>query len=167
MTTVQFDTAEEMLSDVAVLPIAEEAYENPSWGGDRREAHRAEGVRPRFPLWFVEIVDVLGAYLSLKPDWDSYGGTRIDPQAALEAARLLLTLAAPDTPKPSIFPTPHGGVQIEWHLSHMELEIDVRSPARLEVGYEIYESGEEEEFEITSDFRPLVALVQRLSEIYP
>ncbi|HEX7048917.1 MAG TPA: hypothetical protein VF188_01795 [Longimicrobiales bacterium] len=177
MTTLSvYDPGLDMLSDGAVLPVM------PEWSGepvgskrDRRtpwleRARLALHPEPMWrsgghrPDWLDDAVLRLARLLELEPDWDSYGARAVSIAAADTALVLLLGLAGPETPAPHIVPTPAGGVQIEWHTPRLDLEVEIRSPTRVFVGYEFSDTGEEGEFPVTSDFRHLADLVSGLTD---
>jgi len=83
----------------------------------------------------VEVVDVFSSdanpytdrfaeLAALNPGWIESAGERIEI-SAIEMARDILALLPDDSPRPSLFPTPDGGVQIEWlsEAQHVELTI--------------------------------------------
>lgn len=83
--------------------------------------------RMREPLQRIEALMALGA------DWDSYGGYPLRPGAALHAVQLLAAILANDVPAPSVVPTSTGGVQLEWHESGADLEMEVNPDRSVEV----------------------------------
>jgi len=102
---------------------------------------------------------------ALPPNWDSYGARTIDPYLVAGTVELLHTLIGPDTPLPSIVPTSRGGVQLEWHCNEVDLEINVSSPIRRKVFFEDFRSGVSKEFTLTGDLRPLLPILNRLSQL--
>jgi hypothetical protein len=121
----------------------------------------APGLRP---AWLPETTEAVLRLADLPADWDSYGARRVAPEIALKAAELLAHLARPETPRPAVVPTVRGGVQIEWHLPGVELELDFLSPGRLSVSFEPEQPGEGWERELTfRDLGPLQGAVAELS----
>ena len=120
-----------------------------------------EGVEPG---WFSTVVDRLGKLLLLPQNWDSYGAYPVDPQSAGAALELLARIMAPDTPAPDVIPTNRGGIQLEWHMPTIDLEVRVLHPGPFRVSYENYQTGSEWEGELTSD---LARLSDYLSELSP
>lgn len=111
-----------------------------------------------------EVVTAIGELLNLPENWDSYGARRIRPSAVVFALQLLSDTMGPDTPTPSVAPTPHGGVQLEWHTRGIDLEIEVRSPGRVQVSYEDHRCSVEWEGELTFDLTRLSGFVCALSQ---
>lgn len=66
-------------------------------------------------------------------DWDSYGGYPLRPGVALHAVRLLAAILDNDVPVPSVVPTSTGGVQLEWHQSGADLEMEVKPDRSVDV----------------------------------
>jgi len=87
----------------------------------------------------------------------------VEPAFAASATTLLQTVMDEQTPIPSIVPTPPGGVQIEWHVKGIDLEIEVESTSRINVLFEDFRTGVSWETEFTSDLRKLSQIVAMLS----
>jgi hypothetical protein len=114
------------------------------------------------PSWFQEALATLSKILALEEGWDSYGAPRIEPGVVESAARFLATLTSIGAPKPSICPTAHGGVQIEWHHSGKDLEIEFLASTKVSVLYEGPEGQEEWEGRIMDSAGKLEKLIGRL-----
>lgn len=69
-------------------------------------------------------IDTIEKLLSLEYGWDSYGALPIDVKCAYTAMQLATRISGDDWPLPSVVPTVHGGVQLEWHLG---IDIEVSS----------------------------------------
>ena len=82
------------------------------------------------PPWLQPTVDALKRLLELHEGWDSYGGRPVASAAATDALILLLETMEPETPAPVVVPTVRGGVQLEWHLAGLDLEIEVLGGGR-------------------------------------
>lgn len=109
--------------------------------------------------------DHIARLLELEAGWDSYGARPVSLDSANAELRLLLDISTPGTPAPHIAPTARGGLQFEWHTRELDLEIEIVSPMRIVVSYAIFDTGEEGEFTVTSDYRRLTSLVERLSGV--
>ena len=113
--------------------------------------------------WLLPTAKALCELLALPADWDSYGALPVKPSRVFAALELLLGIMGDDSPKPSVVPTSRGGVQLEWHMGGIDLEIEVLSSLRFHVAFEDSASGEEWEREIGSDLSPLASCIARLS----
>lgn len=69
---------------------------------------RPQLVSPHAPK-FLEL-------LELKPNWDSYHAKEIDVQSAINADMFL-------NKHVNIIPTVSGGIQLEWHVHGLDIEI--------------------------------------------
>jgi CheY-like chemotaxis protein len=78
----------------------------------------------RRPEWFPAIRERADLILSLEEDWDSYGAPPIQPAIVEKALRVLAAVTTPEVRCPSLVPTRRGGVQIEWHTSTADMEIE-------------------------------------------
>lgn len=84
--------------------------------GDR-PGHADGAWLPRAAADFEEL-------LALPAGWDTYGAPRIDAHYATLAFDFLAKVAAPRIAEPpAIVPTPHRGVQVEWHVADLDLEL--------------------------------------------
>lgn len=100
---------------------------------------------------------VLGA------DWDSYGAHLVQPDAVLQALRLLAVAfnTREDIADPMIVPTSDGGVQLEWDRDDVHLELEVRPSLDVEVYWE-RPDGETWEGPLQNDQSSLLRFLQRL-----
>jgi len=135
----------------------------------RRPLIRVEGDEAAFSraetrsTWFKTAVAELGDLLHLPPNWDSYGAKPVDQRNIGAALELLIRIMQDDTPAPSVVPTTTGGVQLEWHLQGIDLEVEVTSPGRLHAFCERLDSGVSWEHDLTTDLAPLVDELSKLS----
>ena len=86
--------------------------------------------------WILEAVDSLNSLLALEENWDSYCARKASPEAAFAAITLLHHVMDEQTPAPSIIPTPSGNIQLEWHRSEIDLEVEVTSSKTYFISYE-------------------------------
>ena len=113
------------------------------------------------PEWLSPTVEKLSALLALPSNWDSYGARSVDPQIALAALKLLGHVMRIDSPPPSVVPTSVGGIQFEWHMRGVDLEVAVVSTHDFKVSYE--DVSESWEKELSTDLSPLSNAIARLS----
>ncbi|HEU0072433.1 MAG TPA: hypothetical protein VFS30_00340 [Dehalococcoidia bacterium] len=97
----------------------------------------------RQPVWLESVVRGLVGLMVLPSDWDSYGACPVEPAAAETSINVLGRVMAESTPSPQIVPTVTGGVQLEWHLGGVDLEIAIRPSGDAHVLFEDLGSGEE------------------------
>ncbi len=119
------------------------------------------------PPWLPNVLTEMAELGRLEENWDSYGARRIDPHCIEAAASLLRAVMDAATPRPSVVPTNRGGVQLEWHRSGIDLEIEIESPARMSVLFEDEREGIREELTLTGNVRPLVQFSQQLEALSP
>lgn len=115
------------------------------------------------PSWLAPTAQALVDLLGLAPGWDSYSARPVDRSHVDAALQVLLLTMRRDTPAPTVVPTNRGGVQLEWHISGIDLEIETLSTQRLLVSFEETTTGTEWEREIVSDLTPIVKCIERLS----
>ncbi|MFO7907047.1 MAG: hypothetical protein ACQESR_19155 [Planctomycetota bacterium] len=116
------------------------------------------------PSWSYRLLMEISELGELPSGWDSYGAQPIDPQCALAAADFVLEFLDDDSPQPAIVPTTRGGIQLEWHRSGADLEIEIQSPTKLEVFFEDERTGEEQQLSLSVNFAPLLPMLQRVTQ---
>lgn len=114
------------------------------------------------PEWFIPTVKALTELLQLPEDWNSYGAPRVDPYSIAAAISLLASIMRDDSPPPAVVPTGRGGVQLEWHLSNRDLEVELLPGGRILVCYEDLIEQTEWEGELTTDLDAIRKLLQEL-----
>lgn len=115
-------------------------------------------------LWLLELVPTIGHLLELPQNWDSYGAKPIKVDFIRYALEILTVIACPNLPAPALVPTARGGVQIEWHMRGIDLEIRVESTSRIHVSFEDHQGVVAEwEGDLTSDLTRLDEFVSALS----
>lgn len=75
------------------------------------------------PTWLDDAAQRLEALVDLPENWNSYGARQVSISTALDAMDLLARLYDLGLPSPGIIPTATGGVQLEWDVSGLELEL--------------------------------------------
>lgn len=117
------------------------------------------------PAWLEPTTGALADLLWLPADWDSYGAPPVDVDQARAVLELLGEIMNNDTPHPQLVPTNRGGVQVEWHRSGIDVEIETLVPGRFLVSYEDSTRDEESEWEqeLASDWTRVSRVLARLS----
>ena len=77
-----------------------------------------------FQPWFKEIATRLRRFRSYEANWNGYGEQPISEQV-VKRALVVLHYVALGGPEPVVVPVCDGGVQIEWHYSGMEIEVEI------------------------------------------
>jgi hypothetical protein len=78
--------------------------------------------------WRRAVETEIDGLASLPPNWDTYGAPVIEPSIIADARQLVVWIAAPGAPAPSVVPTVHGGVQLEWHTLKCDAELQILQP---------------------------------------
>jgi hypothetical protein len=104
--------------------------------------------------------------MALPSGWDGYGGKPLARATAYIAINLMAQICRENTPSPSLVPMSGGGVQIEWHLGPIDLEISVCAPGQITVFYtDERQEGESEEFGVVADYEPIGRLVRDVEKV--
>ncbi len=122
------------------------------------------GFEGEAPDWLRPTTESLLRFVKLPTGWDSYGGRTVDPFCASAALELLLEIMRDDSPAPTVVPTGRGGIQLEWHVRGIDLEVEVCTPQRLLASFEDASTGEAWDRELTRGAQDLSAAIVRLSE---
>lgn len=148
--------------DAELTRAQEQAYEIPLSFPGGSMIIRDHG---EVPAWLTRTAKILEQLLWLGPNWDSYGALAVDIHEARAVLELLDGIMRDDVPAPQLVPTNRGGVQIEWHCSGIDIEIETLEPGRFVVSYEDTKRDEEDEWEqdLRSDWTRLSGLLIRLS----
>lgn len=94
------------------------------------------------PPWFQPTVQSLVHLLTLSPSCDAFKARRVEPACVVTAIQTALEVMNDETPAPAVVPTSCGGIQLEWHIRGIDLEIEIRSPSRVLARCEDQETGE-------------------------
>jgi hypothetical protein len=128
----------------------------------RRRAPRDVPAAARDVTTLVPLGEALNALVGLEPDWDSYGGlppTKASLEYAWAVGSLLMERGAPS---PQVFPTPIGGVQLEWHLADISLEWEIDTSAASGVfTFDDLKTGERIDGEVPQDIEALATALSR------
>jgi hypothetical protein len=128
----------------------------------QRKAPRDTPVLARVVSTLVPLGEALNALVGLPQDWDSYGGlppTRESLEYAWSVGSLLMERGAPT---PQVFPTPAGGVQLEWHLARISLEWEIDASAASGVfTFDDLETGGRIDGDVPQDLEALATALSR------
>jgi hypothetical protein len=115
------------------------------------------------PAWLEPTLRTMAELLDLPDNWNSYGANPIDPAQVAWALDLLARTMKLDSPTPTVVPTSHGGVELEWHLRGVDLEVHAISPRGVYFYCQDHVRGTEEERELDGDLSPLVDALTELA----
>ncbi|MFH1920396.1 MAG: hypothetical protein ABIP48_10990 [Planctomycetota bacterium] len=115
------------------------------------------------PPWLEEVVEKLNHVLKLRKGWDSYGAPPISPQLVHPVLMVLIKVMEQETPAPAIVPTASGGIQIEWHMSDIDLEVEILPTGQASWYGEDLRSNDSWEQEQGIDIQQLASIVRQLT----
>ncbi len=87
------------------------------------------------PSWAQPAFSKRQELVNLEPGWDSHDAVPVRADSVLAAVSTLFETMASDTETPWIVPTVHGGIQMEWHKSQVDLEIEIKPDRTVSVFY--------------------------------
>ena len=77
------------------------------------------------PLWLGRVKRRIRDMAELPANWDSYGAVPVDRRIPPIAEDLVEWFAVAGMPPPDVFATSDGGIQIEWHIRRVNIEIEI------------------------------------------
>lgn len=142
------------------------------WHADHANTTLATGatVRPapmRVPLregWQAKVEAKLSKLTRLQRGWDGYDAAPPSILVTAFAMSVLNSVMKPNTPAPSIVPTHGGGVQLEWHVGGLDIELMIYRPFEAELSVE-FSDGQAaiEEQALTTRFDSLGEVLEKLA----
>lgn len=120
-------------------------------------------VTPQSRTRLERAIEQMQGFGVLDAGWDSYGAQLVQPDAVLQALRLLAVVfnVRDDITDPMIVPTSDGGVQLEWDRDGLHLELEVRPSLDVDVYWE-RPDGETWEGLLQNNQESLLRFLQRL-----
>jgi hypothetical protein len=115
------------------------------------------------PAWMWRALTALQRILALENDWDSYGARPIQARAAVTALRVLVLIMQDTSLAPTVVPTSPGGIQLEWHGTGTDLEINVSPDGEAWASFSSTPTDEEWEQEAVDDIGRLADAVRRFA----
>lgn len=115
--------------------------------------------------WLRPVIEDLGSLSRLKENWDTYGAPRINDGCIKDALSLLKEVQGDSSPAPSCVPTSEGGIQLEWHRSSIDLEIEISPQGTVEVYFRNPSAPEEWDKSLGGDYSILVGPIQLISQL--
>jgi len=112
------------------------------------------------PDWSRSFENRAQELLQLRPNWDNRGSATPRIDALSFAYSVLSEAMAPTTASPSVIPLSNGGVQLVWAGNQVDVEVEVMHPNQALVYSLDHQSGVETEWQLTTEFSPLSALLR-------
>lgn len=114
--------------------------------------------------WVSMVAERIVRLVRLREGWDGYAAPRIEAPFFISAVELLSRSMDTETSAPAIVPTSYGGLQLEWHRSGIDLEVELLSPKRFALTFQDEVTGEEWERESSGDVDALRTALRLLVE---
>lgn len=147
-----------------MLPEPPTIAENATLSAQRTRRTGTQVTKELWPTWARTLEDRLLKLLYLRSDWDSYGAQPIQAKAADQAFTLLREVMNDRSPTPAVVPTATGGVQLEWHVQEIDLEIEINPAGNVTAFSRDGRSGDEWEDTLPNALRRLQESISRLCE---
>jgi len=114
------------------------------------------------PEWTPVVLRRLQAIAQLAAGWDGRSAPGVFPANIEVAMQLLQGVMRSGTPVPELVPTLRGGLQIEWHVKDVDVELEIVSPSRYILTVEDRATDQDFEQQLSADLSPFVAAVERV-----
>ena len=114
------------------------------------------------PTWVLDALNTFQELLELPPNWNGYGGRPVTGVAVVEALKVLAAFASNVEEAPAIVPTGRGGLQIEWHMNDLDLEISISPNGRITVGWDDNRTGTQWDGDLLENLERVEAMMVRL-----
>jgi hypothetical protein len=112
--------------------------------------------------WFLPTARSMLRLARLPAGWDSRGAPRIERTVVENALLLLAGILEVQTAPPAIVPTVSGGVQAEWHMGGLNVEIEFNPSAEALVSVDDLQGRSEWEGALRSNIERLQSYLPRL-----
>lgn len=116
------------------------------------EVRHSRKQEPHAMEWLYPTLRAMAALPWWTDNWGS-GATRTQIRAMASMLEILVAILDSQAPPPAVVPTWNGGVQVEWHRSGIDLEIEVDPAGNIE--YFFKSPDEECEGRSNGDFSQL------------
>jgi len=115
------------------------------------------------PKWLEAARTRLQTFTHLPQNWDSYGSQPLSWATARHAAQLLSQLGGFGLPAPRLVPTAQGGVQFEWDVGGIQLELELEPGGGMLAVFDDIHQGESWDRELPP--RDLAPISEALSRV--
>ena len=123
--------------------IADYPPEPPSIGSDENSV----------PEWAPRTKSALRDALRLPPGWNNRGAKPVTVDALRSVIGALNATMSHDSPAPDVVPLATGGLQLEWHLHQIDIELTASRRGELSVYVRDRQTGREAEGDTRVDLR--------------
>jgi hypothetical protein len=113
-------------------------------------------------VWWDALQARLNELTALPRGWDGYNGQPVSYICAMFAATVLERVYETNLPLPALVPGADGSLQIEWHVSDFDIELDVLDANKVVARRYDCRSDTEQEEQLSNDFTVVSTWVEDL-----
>jgi hypothetical protein len=99
--------------------------------------------------WWHRVREKLEKYRAMPPGWER-GAPAISDQSIVAIQAFLELATSPSTPAPAVVPLVDGGIQLEWHVAGVDVEVSATPDGVLNARFGSTD-GEDYEQELSAD----------------
>jgi hypothetical protein len=114
------------------------------------------------PAWIEPTISAFIGVQSLPDNWNSYGAKKVNGDLISRSLAVLELIMEATSPPPSVVPLADGGLQLEWHRKHQDLEIAFTADETAQFYYENKTTGLAREG-FASDVTSLTQLLRNIA----
>lgn len=102
-------------------------------------------LEPPEPSLLARSRGTLTHLMALEEGWDGYDGLPMLPRVAEHTELFLEQVEAYTSIAPELVPLPNGGVQLEWYIGEVEIEVEIEPDGTTTILFECRSDGQSEE----------------------
>jgi hypothetical protein len=115
------------------------------------------------PAWQSAVEERFAKLTRYEAGWDGYNASVPRASVIIFARDILMSVMKASTPAPAIVPLSSGGLQLEWHVGGLDVELTIYRPYEAELSAE-FSDGQPpiEELPLSTNFSALSGLLGEL-----
>lgn len=113
--------------------------------------------------WVTAVMEQVKGLLRLAEGWDGFEAGPIRRDVLFFAMALLQSIMQQRTPAPHLTPMSHEGIQLEWHINGIELEIEIEAPGVVFASYVNAPKNVDMTWTLSTDFSELLGPIADLT----
>jgi hypothetical protein len=130
---------------------------------EKREATLIDWPLPE-PEWKPAVEERLRRLQAYSRGWDGYHGRPPKPSVIAFTRNILQSVMKSNVRAPAIVPLSGGGLQLEWHMGGMDIELAIYAPFNAELSADFSDGRQPvEEVTLSTDFKLLGDLLAELA----
>lgn len=116
-------------------------------------------IRP----WMKPLLERLKELSSIEEGWDGFSAEPVRLDILFYSAQLMIEFMERNSRPPNLMPLHSGGIQLEWHLEEVDVEISIEEPYEARLWWRVNSTKKESTCMVKSylDIAPIVAFIAK------